>query len=88
MDITIPMSWPGIVAGCLLVFIPAMGEYVIPAMLGGPDSLMIGRQLFNEFYDNRDWPVASAVAAILLVLLVVPMMLLNRYQSADLEQKQ
>ncbi len=86
-DITLPMSWPGIVAGCLLVFIPAMGEYVIPAMLGGLDSLMIGRQLFNEFYDNRDWPVASAVATILLVILVVPMMMLNRYQSADLEQR-
>jgi len=88
MDITVPMSWPGIVAGCLLVFIPALGEYVIPAMLGGPDSLMIGRQLFNEFYGNRDWPIATAVAAILLVLLVMPMMLLNRYQSADLEQNQ
>lgn len=86
IDITLPISRPGIVAGCLLVFIPALGEYVIPALLGGPDSLMIGRQLFNEFYDNRDWPVASAVATIMLIILVIPMMMLNRYKSADLEQ--
>ena len=81
-DITFPMSRPGVIAGCLLVFIPALGEYVIPALLGGLDSLMIGRQLFDEFYANRDWPVASAVASILLVILVVPMMLLNRTQKA------
>ena len=82
-DITFPISRPGVIAGCLLVFIPALGEYVIPALLGGLDSLMIGRQLFDEFYANRDWPVASAVASILLVILVVPMMLLSRYQKAD-----
>ncbi|MEM7000247.1 MAG: ABC transporter permease subunit [Pseudomonadota bacterium] len=81
IDVTLPLSRPGILAGCLLVFIPAMGEYVIPALLGGLDSLMIGRQLFNEFYANRDWPVAAAVATILLILLVVPMMWLNRVQS-------
>lgn len=81
-DITFPMSRPGVIAGCLLVFIPALGEYVIPALLGGLDSLMIGRQLFDEFYANRDWPVASAVASILLVILVVPMMLLNRHGRA------
>ncbi len=81
-DVTFPISRPGVIAGCLLVFIPALGEYVIPALLGGLDSLMIGRQLFDEFYANRDWPVASAVASILLVILVVPMMLLNRYQRA------
>ncbi|MCY4040304.1 MAG: ABC transporter permease subunit [Gammaproteobacteria bacterium] len=81
-DITLPMSRPGVIAGCLLVFIPALGEYVIPALLGGLDSLMIGRQLFDEFYANRDWPVASAVASILLVILVVPMMLLNRHGRA------
>ncbi len=79
LDITLPMSRPGIIAGCLLVFIPALGEYVVPALLGGLDSLMIGQQLFDEFYANRDWPVASAVASILLVILVVPMMLLNRH---------
>ncbi|MEM9621171.1 MAG: ABC transporter permease subunit [Pseudomonadota bacterium] len=83
LDITLPMSAPGVAAGCLLVFIPAMGEYVIPALLGGLDSLMIGRQLFNEFYANRDWPVAAAVATILLILLVVPMLWLNRLQSTD-----
>ncbi len=82
-DITLPMSKPGVIAGCLLVFIPALGEYVIPALLGGLDSLMIGRQLFDEFYANRDWPVASAVASILLIILVVPMMLLNRSQKAE-----
>ena len=70
----------------MLVFIPALGEYVIPAMLGGMDSLMIGRQLFNEVYDNRDWPVAAAVATILLIILVAPMMLLNKYQSEEMGQ--
>ena len=86
MDITLPISKPGVIAGCLLVFIPALGEYVIPALLGGLDSLMIGRQLFDEFYANRDWPVASAVATILLIILVVPMMVLNRYQATDSEK--
>jgi putrescine transport system permease protein len=81
LNITLPLSKPGVIAGCLLVFIPAMGEYVIPALLGGLDSLMIGRQLFNEFYGNRDWPVAAAVATILLLILVLPMMFLNRYQD-------
>ncbi len=80
IDITLPMSATGIIAGCLLVFIPAIGEYVIPTLLGGSDSLMIGRQLFNEFFENRDWPVASAVATILLFILVIPIMLFQRYQ--------
>ena len=80
IDITLPMSVTGIIAGCLLVFIPAIGEYVIPTLLGGADSLMIGRQLFNEFFENRDWPVASAVATILLFILVIPIMLFQRYQ--------
>ena len=80
IDITLPLSASGIIAGCLLVFIPAIGEYVIPALLGGPDSLMIGRQLFNEFFENRDWPVASAVATILLFILVIPIMLFQRFQ--------
>ena len=62
VDVTLPLSMPGIIAGCLLVFIPAIGEYVIPALLGGADTLMIGRVLFDEFFLNRDWPVASAVA--------------------------
>ena len=85
-DITWPLARPGIIAGCLLVFIPAMGEYVIPYLLGGPDSLYIGRVLFDEFYSNRDWPLASAVAIILLMLLVVPIVLLQRAQARDKEQ--
>ncbi len=74
LTITLPLSMPGIVAGSLLVFIPAVGEFVIPALLGGPDSLMIGRVLWEEFFNNRDWPVASAVAIAMLLLLVVPIM--------------
>lgn len=82
-DITIPMSMPGIIAGCLLVFIPALGEYVIPALLGGLDSLMIGRTLYNEFFLNRDWPLASAVATVLLLILVIPMMIFQKYQMSE-----
>jgi len=85
-DITWPLAKPGTIAGCLLVFIPAMGEYVIPYLLGGPDSLFIGRVLFDEFYSNRDWPLASAVAIVLLMLLVVPIVLLQRSQARDKEQ--
>jgi len=79
--ITIPLSVPGIVAGSMLVFIPAIGEFVIPALLGGPDTLMIGKVLWTEFFSNRDWPVASAVAIAMLVLLVIPIMLLRLAQS-------
>jgi putrescine transport system permease protein len=84
-DITWPLARPGVIAGCLLVFIPAMGEYVIPYLLGGPDSMMIGRVLFDEFFVNRDWPLASSVAIVLLVLLVVPIVFLQRNQARDLE---
>lgn len=84
-DITWPLAKPGTIAGCLLVFIPAMGEYVIPYLLGGPDSLFIGRVLFDEFFVNRDWPLASAVAIILLLLLVLPIVLLQRAQAKDKE---
>lgn len=76
--ITLPLSVPGIIAGSLLVFIPAVGEFVIPSLLGGPDSLMIGRVLWDEFFGNRDWPVASAVAIALLLVLVIPIMLFQR----------
>jgi putrescine transport system permease protein len=69
-----------------LVFIPAIGEYVIPYLLGGPDSLFIGRVLFDEFFNNRDWPLASAVAIILLLLLVVPIVFLQRAQARDQER--
>jgi len=81
VTITLPMTLPGIIAGSLLVFIPATGEYVIPDLLGGGNVLMIGRILYNEFNANVDWPVASAVAIALLVLLVVPMMLYQHFQS-------
>jgi len=70
--VTVPLSAPGIVAGCLLVFIPAVGEFVIPDLLGGPDTPMIGRILWTEFFSNRDWPAASAVATALLLALVGP----------------
>ena len=80
-----PQSFPGIVAGSLLVFIPAVGEYVIPTLLGRTDQLMIGRVLSDEFFENRDWPVASAVAILILLLLVVPILLFQRYQRRELE---
>lgn len=73
MTTTIPLAIPGIVAGSLLVMIPAAGEYVIPALLGGPDTAMIGRVLWDEFFQNRDWPVASALAMVLIILLVLPL---------------
>ena len=82
-DVTWPLARPGVIAGCLLVFIPAIGEYVIPYLLGGPESLMIGRVLFDEFFVNRDWPLASAVAIVLLMLLVVPIMFLQRNRGED-----
>jgi putrescine transport system permease protein len=85
LRVTLPLSIPGILAGCLLVFIPAVGEYVIPSLLGRTDQLMIGRVLSDEFFANRDWPVASAVAILILVLLVVPIMLFQRVQKSELE---
>jgi len=81
--VTLPLSIPGIVAGSMLVFIPAVGEFVIPALLGGPDTLMIGRVLWDEFFSNRDWPVASAVAIAMLFVVVLPIMLLRNAQSAS-----
>ncbi|MAS42920.1 MAG: putrescine ABC transporter permease PotH [Rhodobacteraceae bacterium] len=74
LTVTLPLSAPGILAGSLLVFIPAVGEFVIPALLGGPDQLMIGKVLWTEFFNNRDWPLASAVAIAMLALLVAPIM--------------
>jgi len=81
LRVTLPLSRPGIAAGSLLVFIPAVGEYVIPTLLGRPDQLMIGRVLSDEFFSNRDWPVASAVAIFMLLLLLIPIMLLQRVQA-------
>jgi len=83
--ITVPLSRAGIVAGCMLVMIPAVGEFVIPEMLGGPDTLMIGRVLWGEFFNNRDWPAASAVAIVMLLLLLVPILIFNRAQQRTLE---
>ena len=80
-DITVPMSAPGILAGSLLVFIPALGEFVIPSLLGGLDTLMIGKTLFDEFFVNRDWPLASAVATVLVLILIVPIVLFQRYSA-------
>ena len=85
LRVTLPQSLAGIVAGSLLVFIPAVGEYVIPTLLGRTDQLMIGRVLSDEFFENRDWPVASAVAILVLLLLVIPIMLFQRLQRRELE---
>jgi putrescine transport system permease protein len=79
--VTAPLAIPGIVAGCFLVFIPAVGEFVIPDLLGGSDTLMIGKVLWTEFFNNRDWPLASAVAVLLLLVLVVPIALFQRQQA-------
>ncbi len=84
LTITLPLSVPGIIAGSMLVFIPAVGEFVIPSLLGGPDSLMIGKVLWSEFFNNRDWPVASAVAIAMLLLLVVPIMLFQFFQGRQM----
>lgn len=84
-QITFPLSLPGVVAGCLLVFIPAVGEFVIPDLLGGSETLMIGKTLWSEFFNNRDWPVSSAVAVVLLLVLVVPIVLFQRMQEKQRE---
>jgi len=83
--VTLPLSRPGIVAGCFLVFIPVIGEFVIPSLLGGSNTLMIGKILFEEFSSNRDWPVASAVAVLLLLIVVVPIVLFQRSQERQAE---
>lgn len=83
--ITVPLSKNGIIAGCMLVFIPVVGEFVIPELLGGPETLMIGKVLWQEFFNNRDWPVASALAVVMLAILLVPIILFNRNQAKELE---
>ena len=83
--ITVPLSKNGIIAGSMLVFIPAVGEFVIPELLGGPETLMIGKVLWQEFFNNRDWPVASALAVVMLAILIVPIILFNRNQAKELE---
>jgi putrescine transport system permease protein len=82
LSITLPLSRPGIIAGSMLVFIPAIGEFVIPSLLGGPGTLMIGRILYDEFLLNRDWPMASALAIAMLFVVVVPIMLMQQAQNA------
>ncbi|MDX5359751.1 MAG: ABC transporter permease subunit [Alphaproteobacteria bacterium] len=84
-QVTFPLSLPGVLAGCFLVFIPAVGEFVIPDLLGGSDTLMIGTTLWTEFFGNRDWPVSSAVAILLLLILVVPIVFFQRLQDRNRE---
>ena len=81
--ITLPLSKNGIIAGSMLVFIPVVGEYVIPELLGGAETVMIGKVLWQEFFNNRDWPVASALAVLMIALLIVPIMLFHRYQNKE-----
>ena len=83
--VTFPLSLPGVAAGALLCFIPIVGEFVIPDLLAGSDSLMIGQTLWLEFFTNKDWPVASAAAVVLLLLLLVPLLLYDRLQRRQLE---
>ena len=87
LDVTLPMSMPGIIAGGLLVFIPASGELIIPGLVGNPSQPMIGRVISDEFASSRDWPMASAVAVALLLLLVVPMMLYTHFEAKAQERK-
>jgi putrescine transport system permease protein len=81
--VTVPLSLSGIIAGCFLVFIPAVGEFVIPDLLGGSETLMIGKTLWSEFFNNRDWPLSSAVAVLLLLVLVIPIVLFQRLQERN-----
>jgi putrescine transport system permease protein len=85
--ITVPLAMPGIVAGSLLCFIPAVGEFVIPDLLGGSETLMIGRQLWSEFFSNRDWPLASAVAILLLIILVIPIVVYRDVEARRMEMR-
>jgi putrescine transport system permease protein len=79
--VTVPLSRSGIIAGAMLVFIPCVGEYVIPELLGGPETLMIGRVLWDEFFSNNDWPMASSVAVVMVLLILVPLTIFNRNQA-------
>jgi putrescine transport system permease protein len=79
--VTVPLSRGGIIAGAMLVFIPCVGEYVIPELLGGPETLMIGRVLWDEFFSNNDWPMASSVAVVMVLMIIVPLAIFNRNQN-------
>jgi putrescine transport system permease protein len=85
--ITVPLSKAGIIAGAMLVFIPCIGEYVIPELLGGPETLMIGRVIWDEFFSNNDWPMASSVAVVMILLIIVPLALFNKYQAEAQETR-
>ena len=85
--VTLPLAWPGILAGCLLCFIPAVGEFVIPDLLGGSQSLFIGQTLWTEFFANKDWPFASSLATLLLAILLVPILIFQRVQARELEDR-
>ena len=87
VTITLPLSVPGLLAGAMLVFIPVMGEFVIPDLLGGPSTLMIGKMMWMEFFSNKDWPMASALAAVLLLLLILPFVILRHYERRQAEEE-
>jgi putrescine transport system permease protein len=87
LTVTLPLSMPGVLAGCMLVFIPAVGEFVIPDLLGGSETLMIGKVLSDEFFLNRDWPLASAVAVTMLLILVLPIVLFQRLRARQAENE-
>ncbi|WP_435141242.1 ABC transporter permease subunit [Pseudopelagicola sp. nBUS_19] len=86
--ISVPLAKPGVIAGCFLVFIPTLGEFVIPSLLGGSRTLMIGKVLYEEFFANRDWPLASSVAVVLLMILIIPIVLYQRNQQKMMEDEQ
>ena len=86
--ITVPLSKAGIIAGSMLVFIPCVGEFVIPELLGGPQTLMIGRVLWDEFFSNNDWPMASAVAVVMILLIIVPLAIFNKYQAQAQDRRE
>jgi putrescine transport system permease protein len=87
LRITLPLSRAGIIAGSMLVAIPVVGEFVIPELLGGPSTLMIGKVLWDEFFNNRDWPVASAVSTVMLLLLLLPIMVFHHFEQKEMEQR-
>ena len=86
LTITLPLSKTGIIAGSMLVFVPAVGEFVIPELVGGPENLMIGKVLWQAFFDQNNWPLASAVAVIMVALLVIPIALFHRYENREITE--